>query len=338
MKKLILLALVAFVMLSALKCKEKGGDQPSPKTYAVLALNEGAFNHANGGLTAYNPDTKESIQEYYRTQNGKDAGDVVQSATKIGDKIYLVINNSKEIQVLSASDLKLQTTIAENFSPRYLVDLKDGRAMVSDFNGGVHILSLSTNKILSTITTPSWTEALLKRGDNVYVTLPTEGQIWSYSISKASFIDQVDVAGQPVQLFDGSGPEFWAFSTTYPNTSCHLIKLEEGGDSWGESQTYNYPQYGYFAEVQKSADKFYMVNGDLYTASASDPLELQETNFSTSGKNIYSLGIDPSNGEIYLGDAKDYASNGNAYRLSPSMQLLDSFSTGIAPGAFFFNR
>jgi hypothetical protein len=52
-----------------------------------------------------------------------------------------------------------------------------------------------------------------------------------------------------------------------------------------------------------------------------------------------SLGVDPKTDIIYLGDAKDYASNGVAKRYDMMGTLLDSFAVGIVPTEFvFYNK
>jgi hypothetical protein len=51
---------------------------------------------------------------------------------------------------------------------------------------------------------------------------------------------------------------------------------------------------------------------------------------------FYSMAIDPSNSEIYVGDAIDHAQNGIVYRYSPSGNRMDQFKVGITPSDFAF--
>ena len=46
------------------------------------------------------------------------------------------------------------------------------------------------------------------------------------------------------------------------------------------------------------------------------------------------LGLDPSNGDVYVADAIDYQQQGQILRYSQDGELLDSFYVGIIPGAF----
>jgi hypothetical protein len=49
------------------------------------------------------------------------------------------------------------------------------------------------------------------------------------------------------------------------------------------------------------------------------------------------LGVDPVNGDIYIGDPKDYQSNGVVYRFSSTGVLKNEITAGIIPAAFGFN-
>lgn len=57
---------------------------------------------------------------------------------------------------------------------------------------------------------------------------------------------------------------------------------------------------------------------------------------STANHLYYSLAIDPQTSELYLSDAIDYMQRGVIYRYSPIGAKIDSFKTGIIPGAFCF--
>ena len=51
---------------------------------------------------------------------------------------------------------------------------------------------------------------------------------------------------------------------------------------------------------------------------------------------LYGLGIDPVNGNIYVGDALDYQQSGTITRFTESGTPIDTFKAGIIPGRFCF--
>ena len=51
---------------------------------------------------------------------------------------------------------------------------------------------------------------------------------------------------------------------------------------------------------------------------------------------FYGLDVDPISSEIYVADAIDFVQRGMVYRFNPEGMPVDTFRTGIAPGAFCF--
>jgi hypothetical protein len=51
---------------------------------------------------------------------------------------------------------------------------------------------------------------------------------------------------------------------------------------------------------------------------------------------FYSLGVDPHNSDVYVGDAIDFVQQGIVYRYNASGAAIDTIWSGIAPGDFFF--
>jgi len=52
---------------------------------------------------------------------------------------------------------------------------------------------------------------------------------------------------------------------------------------------------------------------------------------------FYGLGVDPSEGSVYISDALDFNQKGVVYRFTSSGDTLN-FKAGIIPGGFFFNN
>jgi hypothetical protein len=52
----------------------------------------------------------------------------------------------------------------------------------------------------------------------------------------------------------------------------------------------------------------------------------------------YALGVDPVTGEIYFGDALDYASPGKVYIYNSDGTFKTSIASGISPTQFIFRK
>ena len=73
----------------------------------VIVLNEGNFGSGNASINWYNSSENKIYQHIFKSNNqGRPIGDVVQSMQIIGDKGYIVVNNSQKIEVVNLSDFK----------------------------------------------------------------------------------------------------------------------------------------------------------------------------------------------------------------------------------------
>ena len=55
-----------------------------------------------------------------------------------------------------------------------------------------------------------------------------------------------------------------------------------------------------------------------------------------SDAEFYTVAVNPSSGDVYVSDVKDFVSKSTIYRYSREGALLDEFSAGIIAGDFFF--
>src|SRR5690606_34656356 len=83
--------------------KANNGHTQSPK---LLVANEGAYGNGNASLSYIDLEKAEVNNYVYQNANGRPLGDVLQSLNIYRDKIYLIVNNSNKIVVLSKKDFK----------------------------------------------------------------------------------------------------------------------------------------------------------------------------------------------------------------------------------------
>ncbi|MCE1200460.1 MAG: hypothetical protein LWW85_15950, partial [Marinilabiliales bacterium] len=81
---------------------------------------------------------------------------------------------------------------------------------------------------------------------------------------------------------------------------------------------------------------FFLLGNQMMKMSVSAPSIPDHAYLTTTSQLLYALGIDPLNGDIYLGDALDYQRPGVVKRYSSTGRLLDTFQVGIIPGRFCF--
>ncbi|MGL4293045.1 MAG: YncE family protein [Bacteroidales bacterium] len=103
------------------------------KDYRAIVVNEGQFGYGTSSLTLLMPDGKPE-QDVFRKTNGRPMGDVAQSMTRIGDNLYVPLNNSRKVEVFDANTFKSIETLSinEDVIPMYVQHLGGDSIAVTD--------------------------------------------------------------------------------------------------------------------------------------------------------------------------------------------------------------
>ena len=88
--------------------------------------------------------------------------------------------------------------------------------------------------------------------------------------------------------------------------------------------------------INRSGDTLYYIGIGIGRIPVSSPKGIIEPFIPENGRQFYSLGIDPEDGIIYVGDAVDYQQDGWVYRYRSNGAAIDSFRVGVNPGYFCF--
>ena len=155
------------------------GDTLTPEPPRGLFIaNEGTFTYANSSLSYYDMETNNVLNNVFFMVNGVPLGDVCQSLMKQDTSLYIVVNNSKYIYKVDARTITYQAKITGFTSPRYMLSVGGNKAYVSDLEStGIWVLNLE-DLSKTFIETGNTTEAMVKVGDEVFVSN------WSNSNSK----------------------------------------------------------------------------------------------------------------------------------------------------------
>ncbi|MCX6239545.1 MAG: YncE family protein [Bacteroidia bacterium] len=312
----------------------------------IFIVNEGNFMYGNASLSFYDPATRKVQNDLFYNTNGLPLGDVAQSMVISDNLGYIVINNSGKIYVINTSDGKYVGKITGLTSPRYIHFVNSEKAYITDlYAGQITIVNPKSYQITGVILTPGHasTEQIVQWNDFLFVSC------WSFDNTILVIDTRTDaVAGeiktgkQPGGLVIDKNNKIW--------TLC------DGG--WSKSGTTSrIPMLQRIDPVTRTIEKSFSLSADakpsrLAINDTRDSLLFindgiwkigvnQETIsghpfLSTANHLYYSLAVDPKNSELYLSDAIDYMQRGVIYRYSPLGAKIDSFKTGIIPGAFCF--
>ncbi|MBR6437809.1 MAG: YncE family protein [Bacteroidales bacterium] len=337
---------------------QPGGDTIQPSLYqGLFILNEGTFTYANSSLSYYDIETGTVENNIFFRVNDAPIGDVGQSLTKVGDDLYIVVNNSKYIYKVDAQSIVYKAKIEGFTSPRYMLPVSSDKAYVSDLES-LGLWSLNLNTLEKTfIETGNTTEAMVKVGNEVFVSnwsnyypsqigITTSNKtIQVIDCERDTIVATIEVAQEPNAMVVDKNDHIWvSCSGSYNNVQDPaLICIDPATRT--VIKRFNFTpgaDYPSGLAIDGTGENVFFMNGgygtlNVYKMSV-DANEFPANPFiSANGKLFYNLKVNPDNGDIYITDAKDYVSNGDLLRYSADGTLLATATLGIIPSYMLFN-
>ncbi|MBX0291259.1 hypothetical protein K3G63_12470 [Hymenobacter sp. HSC-4F20] len=317
----------------------------------VFVLNEGQYGTPNGEISLFSKTSREvRDNNAFRTVNQRDLGDVVQSMLVVGEQGYVVLNNSKKVQVLNLKTLQAQGDAIEGFEqPRYAISAATDKVYVTEWvvtgqPGRVAVLDTRTNKITKTIPVGRQPERLLLANGKVYVANSNENTISVINPTTDAVEATITVQDGPNSLEQDQAGAIWVLcggitrygsTAPYPvlsSTPASLVKLNSTATA--ASLTLPFARGGASGLRINTAKNqlYYRFGGAVYRMNTSDVV-LPATPLIRRA--FYGLDIDPTDNTIY-GSVAPYTTTGKFIRYQPTGVAIDSFNVGLLPNGFVF--
>lgn len=350
---------ISFLLLLGMlaSCKK---DKPNPPVTPppghagkrLFVVCEGSMGNGNSSLELYLPEKDSVFEDIYQAVNQQSLGDVFQSMTRIGDELYLCINNSDKILVLDAHTYQRTGTISVP-KPRYLLALSPQKAFVSTlFSNKLYVVNPQSRQVLQSIDLPRQNpEGMLLRGHQLWVCpWDTATQnIYLVDTALLQLSDSIAIAGRaPQEMVSDKLGRIWVLSgNVAKGKDAALTVLDPVGHSILKS--YAFPAGAdpirpvlspgkdslYFIEVNYSGGTQH--NG-IYRMGISDAaLPAQPFVAAQQFQYFWGLDIDAATGIIYIADPKGFVQKGRVLRYRPDGTKLGEFATGVGPGHFYFD-
>lgn len=332
------LFLTGFLLLAIAACKEKFPVEPHEFDYenGLLIINEGNFQSGNGSLS-FLGFTNDSIQlNVFQNINGRPLGDVVQSAVRVGNRVWIVVNNSGKIEAVDLPEMKSSCQITGLISPRYILPLQNEKALVSDlYANAISVIDLENCNKLGEIQVSAWTEEMLQIGNDVFVAQTGTDQVLVIDANSLAITDSIQVGREPNSLVADKNGKLWVLCSGGLNEAMPQLDRIDPQMKQVEARLF-------FDDIQSSpselelnpgGDALYYLDGGLFKLAISDSLLPTNPFVGNGSQSFYGLGIDPISGAIYLSDAKDFQRRGTIHRYFEN-NLSASFEVGIIPGSF----
>lgn len=349
-----LLALSAVFILQS--CSDDDGEPRVTGQYAegMLIANEGQFGSANATLSHYDPEGGTLTANIFRDAIGNFAGDVLQSVTIDGSKAYVVLNGSNKIEVAHSGTFVREQTFTSDLldKPQY-VTIINGKAYVSVWGpyieGGyslidsyVLVANASTFELIDTIRTDEGTSEMLYNGKYLFASNTNFGASSTLAVidpAKNELVDQLELAAGPAGLVLDANKKLWVVTTGSYAQDSKLFRINPNTLDIEETIELGVDAKSDLAITADGKTLFYASGSSVYRISI-DATEAPESPFIESdAMELYALGVDPETGEIYVGDAVNYFSEGQVYVYNTDGSFKTQIAAGgISPTQFIFRK
>lgn len=314
----------------------------------VVVINEGNFLEGDASVSFYGYSASEAELSVFKGINSMDLGDVAQSGYAYDTLLFVIVNNSNKVEVLHRYSLESLYTI-EAALPRYMT-VANGKGYLTEWvsftdAGRLSIVDLATGDIDGTITVGFGAEDVVVVGDRAYVSNNFESTISVVNLSSNDVAETITLTSpSPAQMEVDSNGDLWVackggFDANFsPANNGAIIKVDLTTNTIEGTLEFNANISGKMA-INGAKDEIYFYGGNSVfsrgvnsTSISTEPL-ITNDDFTS----LYGIAVNPSTGEIYLADSKNFLEDGEVYRYSASGTLVSSADVGRGPNGFVFN-
>lgn len=334
-----MLLLAVLVLLAS--CRKDKPERPVEQPTVVgtqggvYITSEGNFGWGNAKVSFYDIASGNVVEDLFEPANGVALGDVCQSMRLFNNKAYVVVNNSNKVAVVDPSTFVVTATITGFNSPRYFLPVSNSKAYVTDlYANSIAVVDLNSNTITGNIPCRGWTEELVLAYGKAFVTNKSRNKVYVVDTATDQLSDSIVVGAGGNSIVADANGMLWVMCSGGTPT---LFRIDPATHQ--VEQSFPFPSGSdspWRLSINSSNDMLYYLNNDVFRMSISAS-ELPTSPFiASSGRNFYSIGIEPNSGVVYVADAIDYVQRGKVYRYASDGALINSFLAGIAPGGFCF--
>lgn len=312
----------------------------------IFVLNEGAMGSNNAEVTFFKNGI--ATQNLFKTVNPTlNLGNVATSLLFEDNDGYIVVNMSNKIEVVHTTTFESKGSISSNLNnPRYIA-ADDNKIYVTNWGDAsnpnddfISIFRRSDLAFEKKIDVKEGPDQILIENNKLVV---AHSGGWSNGNSVSIYnlatntLENITVGDVPSALVEKNGTVYVLCSgITWGGTPSagKLVKINLNSNSISHTINFQEGQNPRFL-AEENNQLYYTLNNKIYRLETQENVLPQTALFTSDATYIYSFNI--NNGAIYIGDAKDFASNGEVKYYSLAGNLLGNFSTGIGPNFIISN-
>lgn len=340
---------LAFMLLISACKKESTPPVKLSLQDGVFIVNQGSFTVGNSSLSYFQTTNNQLYNEVFKAVNNVPLGDVAQSIFIDDETAYIVVNNSGLVYAIDRWTAEYKGTIENLTSPRFFLKVSDEKAYVSDlFSNSIWIVNPQNYSKTGEIKVDRSTEEMVMVGSEVFVanwsgynqTLKND-KILVVNSTNDQVVDSIKVGIEPNSMVVDKNSNLWVLcSGGFENEEIpSLWKIDPV--SHNVIDTLIFPKLELdpvSLEISGAGDSLFYLNYGVYKMAITDT-KLPDTVFIPENNERYflTLGVDPTNGTLFISNPLDYFSNGLVYRFDKYGNFKEQFGVGVIPGAFGFN-
>lgn len=355
-KSVYILLLVFTTMLHA--CNDMK-DMPAPtdlpptpgETGKMYVLSEGLFNMNNSTLALLDFGNRTLKPDFFLFQNNRGLGDTGNDMKAYGSKLWIVVNVSSQVEVLdlkSGLSLRRIPFFDSNKTarqPRYIA-FSGGKAYVCSFDGTVARIDTTTLSIEAITTAGRNPDGISVANGKLYVAnsggldMPNyDNTVSVIDINTFTETKKITAGLNPYKTeTDSEGDVYVVSRGNNGSIKAKLVRIDSRTDE--VVQTFdNLPVVNFTIHN----DTAYLYNYDFikntYWIKTFDckTEQLISDSFITDGTSLerpFGIYVHPSNGHVYVTDARNYTTKGDLFCFNRSGKLLYKLeSVGLNPNS-----
>ena len=336
-----------FIAVSLLSCKKDKEEDPIVSTNlsnGMVVLCEGLFQQNNSSLSWVDLSSGAVQNSFFLNKTGRLLGDTGNDLQKYGSKIYIVVNVSSTIEVLSASNFEsikqIEMTNGQVSKQPRSMAFANGKVFVSCYDGYVDVIDTTSLTVTNRIQVGQNPEGVTYANGNIYVA-NSGGLNFPNVDSTLSVIDvnseielmKITVGPNPgAVIADAFGDVYVISRGNYGTIPSRLKRINTATNTMDE--TFNFDVNG----ISKMNNNFLIHDGTTVSIFNPNTESIENSNLvNTSGvTTLYHIQYSASRDRIYLLDAMNYTSLGFVRVFNSDGSYVSSYEVGLNPSKIIF--
>ena len=331
---IVVLAALSIGLLGSCK-KDDSPEASATRAGGYLIVNEGGFGKGNATLGHVN-----KLGEYedaiFETENERKLGDVFQTIFSTNEHHFLVVNNSAKIEVLNKKTFKVENTLENLGSPRYMV-MAGAKGWVNDlFSPKVTYFDITNPSTTTTINLNGTAASIASAGDLVHMvvngklvtidatTMEQKSDSMNYGMSLITAL--TNNKDEIYALAKGTGDSMYALKIDGTTKELKSKLFIEENTSW----------LSVFRYSARNGEFSFYDNNTIYEISTANFDAVNKVTVPSEATYVYSYTIHPVTGDYYLCDAKDFVQAGEVIQISKAGVVKNKVNVGINPNSCIF--